>query len=78
MCLNVKKFVKQLIYFVFIYMMVINVFCDIFHLPSIIRYIPDAIFPIFVIFLIPNFKTYYRRVYRPAEIISRAEKGELC
>ena len=55
MKIKTNKLIKQLIYFVFIYMMVINVFCDMFHLPTIFRYVPDAILPIFIIFLISKF-----------------------
>lgn len=47
---NIKLLMKQIIYFVFIYMMVINFVCDFFHLPSIIRYLPDVFLPFFVIF----------------------------
>ena len=52
MTINIERTIKKLIYFIFIYMMLINVCCDEFNIPTIVRYIPDLFLPIFIIFII--------------------------
>ncbi len=52
MVININKFIKNSVYFVCIYLMVINVCCDFFKLPTIIRYIPDVLLPIFVLYVL--------------------------
>lgn len=52
--ININRFIKKSIFFVCIYMMLINFICDFFKLPTIIRYIPDLLLPFYILYLISN------------------------
>ncbi len=63
MVININKFIKNSVYFVCIYLMVINVCCDFFKLPTIIRYIPDILLPLFILYIFSRFNEIKNNKY---------------
>lgn len=58
---NFNRFIKRSIYFVCIYMMLINFICDFFKLPTIIRYIPDLFLPFYILYLISKINVLMKK-----------------
>lgn len=63
MVINVNRFIKKSLFFVIIYTMFVNFICNFFNVSRLIKYIPDLMIPIFILYIFTNFNKIINNKY---------------